>query len=825
MRVPLSWLRELAPVDAPARDVAAALVRAGLEVEQVEEVGGDVRGVVVAEVTAIEDLTEFKKPIRWVQVRTDDGDRSVVCGATNFSVGDRVPLAVPGAVLPGDFRITARETYGRVSDGMICSARELGIGADHSGILVLDPDAPLGADAVEALGLRDTVLDIAVTPDRGYCFSVRGVAREAATAFDVPFADPGSTPVRAASGAGYEVRVDDPDACARFNARSVAGLDPTVPAPLWLRRRVELTGMRSISLVVDVTNYLMQGYGQPIHAYDRARLGGPIVVRRAVVGEELVTLDDQRRPLTPEDLLICDDSGPIGLAGVMGGASTEVGDATTDVLIEAAWFAPVVIGRASRRHRLVSEASKRFERGVDPELGPVVSQAAVDLLAELAGGTVDGSATDVGASPARPVITITADGVSRRGGREYPADVVRHRLEQVGCTVAGAETMSVTPPSWRPDLLVPVDLTEEVLRLEGYATIPSRLPKAPAQKGLTADQRARRRIGRALAAAGLVEAVPFPFMSEEVLDAFGLGPDDERRQVRRITNPVSDAEPLLCTTLLPGLLQTLTRNVGRGLSDVGLFQVATVFRSRASGPAPAVPVTARPSADQLQSLEDSLPAQPWHVAAVLAGRRERAGWWGPGRDASWADAVELARVVARAVGAPLLPRTPGASTTDGGAGVEPWHPGRCAALGLGDVVLGHAGELHPRVCERLDLPPRTVALELELAPLLAFAGGHVQVPDLSPFPPATVDVALVVDRDVEASAVEAALRSGAGALLEDVRLFDVYEGAQVGAGRRSLAYTLRLRAPDRTLTDEDANAVRDAAVAEASGRLGATLRS
>ncbi|HEU0132050.1 MAG TPA: phenylalanine--tRNA ligase subunit beta, partial [Mycobacteriales bacterium] len=385
MRVPLSWLREYAPgVTAPGREVATALIRAGLEVEHVDTVGGDVSGVVVGEVMEIEELTGFKKPIRYVQVRVGGETRGVVCGATNFVAGDRVPVALPGAVLPGDFRIARRETYGRTSDGMICSARELGIGEEHSGILVLDPNAPVGQDAVEALGLRDEVLDIAITPDRGYCLSVRGVAREAATAFGVDFDDPADMAVPARGG-GYDVRVEAPDGCDRYVARVARDLSPLAPTPFWLRQRLTMAGMRAISLAVDVTNYVLLDVGQPLHAFDLAKLAGPIVVRRATAGERLTTLDGVERTLHAEDLVIADDSGAIAIAGVMGGATTEVSGETREVLVESAHFTATGIGRTSRRHLLSSEASKRFERGVDPALAPVAAARAVAMLGSLGG--------------------------------------------------------------------------------------------------------------------------------------------------------------------------------------------------------------------------------------------------------------------------------------------------------------------------------------------------------------------------------------------------------------------------------------------------------
>jgi phenylalanyl-tRNA synthetase beta chain len=575
--------------------------------------------------------------------------------------------------------------------------------------------------------------------------------------------------------------------------------------------------MRSISLAVDVTNYVMLELGQPTHAYDRAKLRGAIGVRRAASGEKLETLDGAVRDLDPGDLLIVDDSGPIGLAGVMGGASTEIGPDTTDVVIEAAHFDPVTIARAARRHKLGSEASRRFERGVDPMLPPIAAARIAGLLAELGGGIIAETSTDEITSA--PPITITLDVgyPGRLAGRELDASTVARRLGQIGadCALDGA-TLRVTPPSWRPDLTDPADVAEEVIRLEGYDSIPAQLPAAPAGRGLTREQLRRRSVARAMAGAGFVEVLNYPFIGEKDLDALSLDDADPRRRALRLANPISEGEPLLRTTLLPGLLTALRRNVGRGSADVALFEVGRVFRPRPDAPAaPRPPLDRRATPAELAATEAALPAQPRRLAVALAGAREAAGWWGPGRAADWADAIEAARVAARAAGTELTVRP------DVHA---PWHPGRCALLTVGDTLLGHAGELHPRVIAALGLPPRTCALELDLDVLIAHGVPTTAGAPLSGFPPATQDVALIVDAGVAAADVQAALRAGAGELLESIRLFDVYAGEQVGAGKRSLAFALRFRAPDRTLTVEEATAARDAAVAAAAAATGAVLR-
>ncbi|WP_067793840.1 phenylalanine--tRNA ligase subunit beta [Actinomadura formosensis] len=825
MRAPLSWLREYVelPAGVTGRALAERLIAAGLEVETVERAGADLAGpLVVGEVLAIEELTGFKKPIRYCQVNVGDANgtgepQNIVCGATNFAVGDRVVVILPGGVLPGGFQIGARKTYGHLSEGMICSVRELGIGEDHDGILVLPPDTAVGADAIELLGLRDDVLDIAVTPDRGYALSIRGIAREAATAYGVPFKDPADVelpPEDGASGA-YPASIGDPTACDRFVLREVRGFDPDARTPLWMQVRLHRAGMRPVSLAVDITNYLMLELGQPLHAFDRGRLTGPIVVRRAAPGEKLETLDHVKRTLDPEDILITDESGPISMAGTMGGLATEIGERSSDMVIEAAHFDAIGTARMSRRHRLHSEASYRFERGVDRELPLHASYRAAQMLAGLGGAEIVPGVTHAEAPAGRVTVTMPADHPDRVAGVTYGRDAVVRRLEQVGCTVTGDGLLTVAPPSWRPDLTDPNDLAEEVIRLEGYEDIPARAPRPVAGRGLTPRQRLRRRIGRVLAGAGYVEALAFPFVAEKDLDGLQLPADDERRRTLRLANPMSEQEPLLRTTLLPGLLKVLALNVGRGFGDVALFEVGVVFRPRPDGPAvaPRLPVDRGPTAEEIASLEAALPDQPHRVAVVLSGDREPSGWWGEGRPALWADAIEAARTVAREVGVELTVKA------DQHA---PWHPGRCAALYVGDTLVGHAGELHPRVTKAYGLPARSCAMELELRRL----GDPVPVraPHVSSYPVATQDVALIVDSAVPAAEVEAALRDGAGDLLEAIRLFDVYTGEQAGEGRKSLAYSLRFRAPDRTLTAEEASQARDAAVTAASDRTGAVLR-
>ena len=850
MRVPVDWLREYVavPEDATGEAIAAALVRVGLEEEGLHT-GGVTGPLVVGRVlTRQPEPQKNGKTINWCTVDVGDANgtgepQGIVCGAHNFEAGDLVAVVLPGGVITtphGPLQVSARKTYGHVSAGMICSERELGIGDDHDGILVLNrrfagDDEVLaalvpGADAIPLLGLDRETVEVNVTPDRGYCFSVRGVAREYSHATGALFTDPAlelAAEAPEATDGGFAVELAD-DApirdragCDRYVARVVRGIDVSAPTPRWMRTRLTEAGMRPISLPVDVTNYVMLGLGQPLHAFDLDTLEAPIVVRRARAGERITTLDDVDRALDTGDLLITDRGGEraVAIAGVMGGAETEVGPATRDVLIEAAHFEPVTIARSARRHKLPSEASRRFERGVDPQLAAAAAQLAVDLLVEHGGGVADPDVTDVG-SPREPApITMSLGFPGRIVGIDYAPDEVREILVSIGCAVdSHGDEVVVTPPSWRPDLTTAEDLVEEVARIHGYERIPSIVPTPPGGAGLTHAQRIRRLVADTLAGQGLSEIWSAPFVGADRYTALGLDPAAEVARSVRLANPLSDEAPFMRTRLLATMVDALRRNVARGSRDVGLFEVGLVVDLRGEQrSAPTEDVGVRPSDEVLEAIRTAVPNQPRHLGFLLAGDRDRAGWWGAGRPADVSDALELVRALADALAVPL---------TTVADGVAPYHPGRCARVELSDgTVVGHVGELHPKVVAALGLPARTVGGELDLDVLTAAAEATVQARTLVTFPLAQSDIALVVDESVPAASVEAALRSGAGDILESVGLFDVYRGGQVGEGRKSLAYRLTFRAPDRTLTTDEVSGLRDAAAASAGSAVGAVQRT
>lgn len=849
--IPIDWLS--AHVETPegltADQLAADLVKVGLEEEEIHR--GDITGpIVVGRVLSIsKEEQKNGKTINYCRVDVGDFNdepgegrepadvpsRGIICGAHNFNEGDYVVVSLPGAVLPGGFAISARKTYGHVSDGMICSMAELGLGTDHDGIIVLATSGDdtaiaeipaVGEDVMPHLGLGRETLEINVTPDRGYCFSMRGVAREYAHSTGARFTDPGlpenlGSAIPAPSGEPNVVLSDSAPingraGCDRFVTRAVRGIDPTATSPKWMRDRLTEAGMRPISLAVDVTNYVMLDLGQPLHAYDLDLMKLPIVVRRARAGERLTTLDDVERTLHPEDLLITDTGGEriLGLAGVMGGESTEIGDGTVNVLIEAAHFDSTSIARTARRHRLPSEASKRFERGVDTRIADVAAQRVVDLLVEYGGGTASDEVTDVDETTPMPSIAFDPAEVTRLTGLTPTPAEVADILRQIGCAVS--DDFDVVPPTWRPDLVGPAHLVEEVARLIGYDEIATLLPAAPAGRGLTDSQRRRRDIMRTLAEMGWTEVLSYPFVSSSIHDDQGIGEDDERRTALRLRNPLQDDVPLMRTSILDSLLRTAALNVARQNAGTAVIEAGLVTRPAGITPSPALPGGVKPSDEELAALEAAIPSQPHHVAGVAVPRAlgARAGFdpvvW------DWRDAVEAVRSISRIIG---LAVTVHADTR------APFHPGRCARIEADDTIIGYAGELAPAVCTAVELPARSIAFEVDTDAMNAVRGdapiavGHVRT-----HPAAKEDIALVVADSVTSAEVEAIIRAAAGDALESVTLFDVYTGEQMAEGTKSLAYALQFRA-DHTLTAEETAAIRSRIVKRAGKAVGASLRA
>jgi phenylalanyl-tRNA synthetase beta chain len=817
MRAPLSWIKEFVdiPASVAAEQISDGLIRVGFEVEEIIKQGADLTGPLkFAKVLSIEEITEFKKPIRYVGLDCGENEtRYVICGATNFVVGDVVVAALPGAVLPGDFTIGARETYGKVSNGMICSGRELGISDDHAGIMVFGEDeVTIGADAIEVLQINDVIFDIAVNPDRGYALSIRGVAREVAGSLNLKFTDPVDalrTLKFEEKGKGVTAKIGEKSSASVFYLRTLSNFDPKATTPIWMRRRIEKMGMRSISLVVDVTNYVMLELGQPLHAFDKAKIKGGLTIKRAGTTQKFVTLDGVERTLDPNDLMVCDDEQPLALAGTMGGLSSEITETTTDIALEAAHFCEVCIAKNSRRHKLSSEASRRLERSVDPSLAEFASARFVQLLT--AHSSAQHVATVVDGEPIyAPLVRIDPTYVSRILGFEVPAKQVAELLRSVGCDV-DEKSFTIDPPSWRADLLTAADFSEEVARMIGFDKIPSVLPPRPLHATLTATQKRRRAVATMLASRGFAEVQTFPFTNQATIDSMGFV--GERAATYKVANPMSEEFPLMRVHLVPGLIEVAQRNISRGAKDFAIFEMGSIFRSSQQLlPAISPDLSKRPDQKIIDEIFASVPAQGYHVAGLLVGKTENENWQGKARSYNWQDAIAYAQDVLALCNL---------QWSVGRSDLAPWHPGRCAELIVNGKAVAHAGELHPRIVAAYGLPERSVAFAVALSALPD--SQLVRPTTVGTMPAAVQDVALIVDSTVSAGDLQAALREGAGELLESITLFDRYD--KIGDGKVSLAFTLVFRAGDRTLTGEEVSSMREAATAVAAAKFGAVVRT
>lgn len=865
--IDIDWLKDHVevPEDLTYEQLAKDLVKVGLEEEEIHS--SQVTGPIVVGyvVDATPEPQKNGKIINWCHVdvgpeynETDEHGnkvpRGIICGAPNMAAGEKVVVTLPGAVLPGDFKIEPRKTYGHISNGMCASERELGLGDNHDGIILLrnygftpeeyDALKP-GDDAMHLLHLDQPLLEINITPDRGYAFSYRGVAREYHHSTGAAYVDPAvelnaKAPVVAGDPnvtPDIEVSIEDDNpihgvpGCDRYYARAVRGFDPAAHTPNWMRRRLVRAGMRSISLAVDVTNYVMLDLGQPMHAYDMDKIEGPIVVRRAREGEQLTTLDGKNHDLSTEDLLITDspngDRGSriLGIAGVMGGLYGEVTADTKNILLEAAHFDQVTIARSARRHKIPSEASRRFERGVDSQLQPAAAQMAAELLSRYGDGEPSMHPTDVNNVVFRRPIHFKASEVARVAGLDVDVNRISDILTDIGCRVAGGGNgeFSVTAPSWRPDLNEACDLVEEVARLVGYDEIPVTVPPAPVNGavGLTPEQRHRREVANELAEYGMVEALSYPFIGDEEFKEFGYDVDATKRVSVEITNPLAGNRPYLRRDILPTLAGTVQLNLRRGLENISLYEIGHVYLWDPNAPAiPALPGGVKPTDEQLAALDAGLPEQPMHVAGILTGLAENSGWLGGKRAVDWSDAVEAVRRISERLGANLTFDQPAAADVP-----AQWHPGRTARVMAGDTFVGLVGELHPHVDKALGFPEHSAAFELDLDALFATLDGKpVQAKPISTFPPVKQDLAFTVPTTVSAAQLEDVIREAAGDALESIELFDVFTGDQIGEGLKSLAFAVVFRAPDKTLTAEDSEAIRKAIVDKAAG-IGAQLRA
>lgn len=803
MRVSMKWLRELVDVSLDVPALVDLLDMTGTKVEAVHTIGASTEGVFVGRI-----LTRERHPeadTLWVTTVDVGGEEAlqIVCGAQNFQAGDIVPVATIGATLPNGVTIKKAKLRGIVSQGMNCSAAELGLGADHSGLMILPPDAPVGTPFFEYHGTADTVLELEVTPNRPDCLSMVGVAREVGAVTGVSARVPASVPEESGEPAGsfLSVEIEDPSLCPRYTARLIRGVK-IAPSPEWLAERVTASGTRSINNVVDVTNYVMVELGQPLHAFDAATIGvrdgrAAIQVRLARAGERLVTLDGQDRELTGDTLLITDPTGPIALAGVMGGAETEVTASTVDIVLESACFAPASAGRTSRRLALISEASQRFERGVDPNGCVAALDRAAQLLAEVSGGTVAPGVVDVYPAPVEPaVVAMRLSRTNALLGTDLTEPEVTGILERLGFAVEQTgDRLDVTVPTFRPDVTREADLIEEVLRVHGMERVGSTLPAGRGRiGGLTRQQVLTERIGSALRASGLNEAITWSFadpMDVGRLEwTFGPGEIPVK-----LLNPMSGDQAQLRATTLPGMLRAVAHNRNRGVADVHLYEIGAVW---------------------LTADGRKLPKERTVVAGVLAGSWSRPGWNDTPPTIDLFDAKGVVESLVEELGILRFKLR----ATD-----LPWlQPGRSAEVVLGGDVVGWLGEVHPAVLDAYECTGPVAVFELQLKPLLKAARDVRPFEELPRFPGVKMDLAIVVDESVSSERAEQAIRSAGGKLLESARLFDVYRGEGVPAGSKSLAFALMYRDPDRTLTSEEAEQAHEKLVRKSTAALGGRQR-
>jgi phenylalanyl-tRNA synthetase beta chain len=793
MKVLLSWLREFAPIDGDPEVIGEQLSDLGTAVESLDRIGEGLDGIVVARVLATRPHPNADK-VQLVDVDLGDGEAlQIGCGAFNMHAGDLVPLATIGTVMPNGMEIGRRKLRGEWSNGMLCSARELGLGDDHAGIFILPPSLEVGAPFAEAMGIEpDVVYDLEVNPNRPDAMSIAGVARDLAARLGVPFTQlsPAVDEVPASLLSEVSVEILDPDLCGRFAARVLRGITvgPSDPA---VARRLTLLGMRPINSVVDASNYVMLELGQPNHPYDFGRVrGSGIRVRRAREGETMVTLDDVTRQLLPDDLLICDATDvPIGIAGVMGGASTEIDDHTTDVLLEMAWFLPLAIAKTSRRLRLRSEASARFDKGADPEVIDLAFARFAELLAPT-GAVIEAGSVDVrGQLPDRAPVRVRAPRVNRILGSDLAPGEMIDLLAPIGfeaTPVTGkASELDVEIPSWRYDSATEIDVVEEIGRMHGYSALGKTLPASAHTGRLTERQKERRRLRMLLAGLGLSEAMPLPFLAPGELERCGLPGDGIE-----IANPLVAEESILRTSLLPGLVGALATNSARRNTGVRLWEIGHVFR-RADDASPGASA-------------DGLPDEREQLGVVIGGGDAAA-------------AVHVWRAVEEAL------VVPGVRIVN--AEIAGLHPTRAARLvGPGGEAVGTVGEVDPAVLESHGIGERVGWVEVDLTTLLDLPHGEPRYRAVSRYPSSDIDLAFETDEAVSATDVEATLRTAAGERLAWIKLFDVYRGVGIAEGRRSLAFTLRLEALDHTLTDAEVATVRQACIDAVEAAHGASLR-
>lgn len=800
MRVSFEWLRELVKIDIPAEELAERLTMSGIAVETVEDQAAKFQGIVTARILALEKHPEADS--LWVaQVDHGSGVAQVITAAKNLKKGDLIPLALPGTTLPDGKYIAEAGFKGKVSQGMMCSGAELGLEKESAGIWVFeDAGLPLGISVAEPLGENDRVLALELTPNRSDCLGMLGVARETAAVLGETFTPPGVAVWEEGPDVSslVSIRIDDPDLCPRYTARVIEGVR-IGPSPQWMQHRLKAAGVRPISNIVDITNYVMLEYNQPLHSFDLDRIAGPaVIIRRAQPGEKLVTLDEVERQFSAENLLIADPRGGLCVAGVMGGSSSEVTDRTTRILLESAYFNPASIRKTARQLGMRSEASFRFERGIDPDGAVAALNRAAQLMAELGGGKVAAGYCDVYPAPITPpTITTAAAAINNWLGTSIPAtDIVRY-LEQVNFKVTAENgQLQVKVPSYRRDVSHMADLAEEVARLYGYNRIPVTIPDSKQMGGRTPFQKMQQECRKLLQGIGLTEIISYSLYAKNVPDRLRLDENDPLRKTVDLMVPLSEEQAALRTNLIHSLLETAAYNMKRRQTSLGIFEIARVYW---------------PEANTVQ------PGEPLHLGVALSGRASEMGWNQNGNETDFYDIkgiFELLAAQLRLTGLRLE------------TAARPFlHPGQSAEMMLGQHSVGFLGQIHPDVAKNYELNQKVFVMELDLTVIAPWANQPVTFVPLPKFPALQRDLALVAPVDVKAESISLKIKELSGGLVEKVDLFDVYQGDQVPAGMRSLAFSLSYRSKERTLNDAEVNQVQEDLLQRLRALYGAELRN
>ncbi|MCD6526387.1 MAG: phenylalanine--tRNA ligase subunit beta [Desulfuromonas sp.] len=805
MIVTYNWLKEFVDFDLSAEELSHQLTMAGLEVDFMEKLGADLDSVIVAQLDSVEAHPEADR-LTLCQVNTGSDVIPVVCGATNHKAGDLIALAQVGSLLPGDFKIKKSKIRGEVSRGMLCSEKELGLAEEAEGIMILDAGLELGTPVFDALGLKDVRYEIGLTPNRADCLSVAGVAREVAAIVGKTMQMPSADALNengTAIGADTSVTIDDADGCPRYMARLIKGVK-IGPSPEWLVQRLESIGMRSINNVVDVTNYVMMELGHPLHAFDFNQLRGQrIEVKCAVEGTEFVTLDDQTRYLKSSDVVICDGEGPVALAGIMGGGNSEVQDTTTDILLESAYFNPILVRRTSKRLGIHSESSHRFERGADVDIVPVALDRAMSLIQQLAGGDVAAGVIDAYPQQlGKRQVQITAARTNALLGLDLSLERIEKLLNSIELPTEksefdGQQGLLVTIPMSRHDLEREVDLIEEVARLNGYDNIPVTMPVSRVVRRLKDDRQSFTRALRdAIVAQGFSEIVNYSFISPLAWDKIALPADDSRRTTVKVLNPLTEEQSIMRTSLLPAMLETVSRNLAYRSQDLSLFELRPIF-TVVDG--------------------ECQPVETLRLCAAMTGRKEREGWAQNDAKVDFYDLKGAVESICEQLNLPVL-----RAEVDG---EQPYlHPGKSCRLYHGKVIVGTLGELHPQVQDNYDIDQPVYVVDLDVAALLSTQNGVKTFQPISRFPDGYRDSAFLFDEEVSAQQLFDVVSKVKVKNLDDVILFDMYSGKGVPEGKKSLAVRVRYRSIEKTLTDDEINTMHAKIVKSLTKNLGAELR-